>query len=733
MKKLKTTLFSALFIFSSLLSANGETLTFPIKGFQTVSYKAVPLEITWNEKWFGQNPATVYNHNIARIAAILSEVSYVDVPGYPDTNEVLGCYKSLGISDKYIELHYNVDYANTMWGNDQAAFSFASKQIDSSKGKRNLIFVVIRGTPLNANEWISNVNISDRTQHQQEYHEGFLRATKQVENALIAYLLKNKIDIEDCFLLITGHSRGAAIANLLSAQLYETGLFNTDNIYAYTFASPNVTVNDDVYDPKYNYIWNIVNAEDIVPSVPMNYKGWKFKKYGHIKTIINSWNTDPVKYEQYYLPTMNLIYNRFLERNFCPFGSGPFLPIEVSAIVTSLNSDVYAFYNGIKQLRTKSEAAFWKIFPQRPSDFCEQTEENNEPQSMAALQGTGIIASMATKFVHKEFGVDVDYILNSFIDMHAMESYLSWLLALDEKTVYSELGTNLVTIRGTGDYAVFDSKGNTVATVLDGKVSFEKIKAPLAASSFLQDHVSIGIPANQSFTIVFSKESLIPTPIHVKVQHYTSYGVFIDETPETTIYPSLGTVYKLDGSNAILSSQSILFTKAYGKQMNEYRTSGDLKIHSAFNILGELSTTSSGTFNGGIHIGSQKIYGSLLAGHNAAKIGRSFELSPGIGNQTILFSRILLDTEFFSNLFYAISDDLSKDDRRLNLVPAIRFSLSFKPKHRLQVFAGANMDLHIAGFNDAAFDDSYRLMVTGQVWTGSPVRIVPNFQIGIKF
>ncbi|WP_273443718.1 hypothetical protein [Treponema berlinense] len=41
--------------------------------------------------------------------------------------------------------------------------------------------------------------------------------------------------------------------------------------------------------------------------------------------------------------------------------------------------------------------------------------------------------------------------------------------------------------------------------------------------------------------------------------------------------------------------------------------------------------------------------------------------------------------------------------------------------------------MHISEFNDAAFDDAYRLKTTGQVWTGSKMRIVPNLSFGIKF
>ena len=98
--------------------------------------------------------------------------------------------------------------------------------------------------------------------------------------------------ITDPIILVTGHSLGAAIANLLAAKLnsetvvYEPSLIeetdietdNTEetlipgskNIYAYTFATPNVidtSVNGEE-QLKYNNIFNILNTNDVVPCVP---------------------------------------------------------------------------------------------------------------------------------------------------------------------------------------------------------------------------------------------------------------------------------------------------------------------------------------------------------------------------------------------------------------------------------------------------------------------------------
>ena len=243
----------------------------------------------------------------------------------------------------------------------------------------------------------------------------------------------------------------------------------------------------------------------------------------------------------------------------------------------------------------------------------------------------------------------------------------------------------------------------------------------------------MGLPANRQYTVALSKESLLPTPLKVQVEHFSAEGISSGKTEELPLYPYKSKVYTCSSENINLNLDLPDFSKVGGARAKQIRKDGNLKSVSKFRIMGEVFASTSGTFNGGIHAGSKNIYGSLLIGHNAAKIGRAYELSTGIGRQSILISKILVDTELFANFFYAVSDDLDEKDQRFNLVPSVRFSLSFKPLHRIQFFLAGNLDLHISGFNDAAFDDAYRLMATGQVWTGSPVRIVPNFGIGIRF
>ncbi len=716
--------------------AFAKNISFPVKGLIATPPAPIPVEAEWDESWFGKESSYKYNHNLARIAAVLSEVSYVEVADSPENNELIECYKALGCKKEYMEFHYNIDYESNIWGNDQSGFSFATKQIESAHGKRNLIFIVIRGTPLNANEWISNMNINDRSGKSSDYHEGFLRATAQIENALISYLLKNRIDIDDCFLLITGHSRGAALSNLFAARLYDKDLFKPENIYAYTFATPNVTTLESASDPKYGYIWNIINPEDIVPYVPMNTGNWKYHRFGNNKTLVNDWNIDTTRYNEDYLPRMNFHYKRLIGRDYYPFRLGIFIPVEASVIMSSINPTVESYYEGIKALRPKGEDVLKKIFTPKDGAVTVLNENGEEQTLLESIDekthNPGIVASIAARWAEKQFSQNYSNIVNTFIDMHVMETYLSWIIALDEDEAFSTLGTSFVILTGSTDYAVFDENDNCVASIQDGKVDFSKIKAPVGACSILQDHVAIGIPANRKFKIVISKESILPTPMQLKIRSYSPDGQLLKETNSQSLYPSRRTVYTFDGGEILLYESEIKAQKLSGQNARDLRVKGNIRPTSNFDVTWELSGSSSGTFNIGAHTGIDKIYGSILLGHNAAKPFRSLEVSPGVGHTSVITGRFLLDTEIFTNLFYAISDDVDNDDQKFNVVPSLRFSLSFKPKHKTQLFFGTNFDFHINDFNDAAFDSDFR-SINVSFNSGNRVQVYPNIQFGIKF
>lgn len=75
---------------------------------------------------------------------------------------------------------------------------------------------------------------------------------------------------------IAGYSRAAATANRTAALLLDNRVVAPRDLYAYTFATPNVTRQEDA--DSYPAIFNVVGSFDPVPMVP--FADWGFLRYG---------------------------------------------------------------------------------------------------------------------------------------------------------------------------------------------------------------------------------------------------------------------------------------------------------------------------------------------------------------------------------------------------------------------------------------------------------------------
>jgi len=115
--------------------------------------------------------------------------------------------------------------------------------------------------------------------------------------------------------IITGHSRGGAVANLLAVEMNFNSLyFDRNNIYTYTFASPRtVTIFSAASNPIHGNIFNIVNRRDVVTSLPPNRttgptRSLRWARYGLSLTFAS--RGDAHSMENTYLPMVlnNVFY-----------------------------------------------------------------------------------------------------------------------------------------------------------------------------------------------------------------------------------------------------------------------------------------------------------------------------------------------------------------------------------------------------------------------------------------
>ncbi|MCL1917241.1 MAG: lipase family protein [Peptococcaceae bacterium] len=211
--------------------------------------------------------SSLYNQDLALMLATLSEAAY----NQADIKEAL---KNQGFDPESIETH---NYSSSEKTDNKVGFAFAHKRISEAGSAYNLISITVRGTV--ANEWYSNFNIGLDTND----HAGF----KAAENELLAAFNKYANDYDltrraENKIIITGHSRGAAVANLLAADLTKTRQHaSKNNIYAYTFATPNTSKSAEVKNTQaYTNIFNFVNAEDFITHLPLSADDWNYGRYG---------------------------------------------------------------------------------------------------------------------------------------------------------------------------------------------------------------------------------------------------------------------------------------------------------------------------------------------------------------------------------------------------------------------------------------------------------------------
>ncbi|MBM6687944.1 lipase family protein [Collinsella tanakaei] len=253
----------------------------------------VATDIAWDDAWFFQDP-TVYNHELATTCSVLSAIAnsesgyyqagssspaYMEEAlaalGFQDISTASYQYRS-EVFDEIVDFFAGTD--------DVVAYSVATKRVRNTDGAEKTLYLVsVRGSY--GSEWLSDFNMGDSSDYEMDAidHEGFMRAASEIVDDL-ADRLSETGGQDDIALLFTGHSRGAATANLAASYADDmtTGLrvlAPLENIYCYTFATPEVTEFANIGDSLYDNIFNIMNPSDIVPRLPL--ASWGYARYGH--------------------------------------------------------------------------------------------------------------------------------------------------------------------------------------------------------------------------------------------------------------------------------------------------------------------------------------------------------------------------------------------------------------------------------------------------------------------
>ena len=236
-------------------------------------------DFVYSDSMFFQDP-NILHTDMAKMSVALAMAAYreTDIDGVLDR---MGYTEYENHSSYLRENELTIDY------NDTVAYTIAYKVTNGKK----IYIIPIKGTSENA-EWFSNFNLGETV-----VHEGFRIAASEVFAEILGYIqndLSSGFNKNDIAVLVTGHSRGAAVSNLVAGWLTEIiGFDYPSHIFGYTFACPAVSKNADT---TFTNIYNYNNPGDFVPLLPL--ERWGYKRYGQSIDLISE--NDMSNIEQQY-------------------------------------------------------------------------------------------------------------------------------------------------------------------------------------------------------------------------------------------------------------------------------------------------------------------------------------------------------------------------------------------------------------------------------------------------
>lgn len=194
---------------------------------------------------------------------------------------------------------YVTPFQQNSAGVHTSPYTMAHRKVkDENNNVTDEILLVFRGTY--EMEWFGNFDVTgpkyDSSKH---YHDSFQQAVDatmlQAGGYIEGLIEDGVVNNENIKIVLTGHSRGGAVANMMAHELTDisNGITSGKNyshfagikvkdVYAYTFATPNVasynTIKAANGGKTYDNIFNYCFTDDFVPNLPL--EKWSWGKYG---------------------------------------------------------------------------------------------------------------------------------------------------------------------------------------------------------------------------------------------------------------------------------------------------------------------------------------------------------------------------------------------------------------------------------------------------------------------
>lgn len=473
------------------------------------------IAVKWDPSWFAQ-PSTVYNADLAVASMALALAAY----GNTAANGCIHIAKTLdamgfsAVDTAAYDHRTEEDPSDYRVSPDIVAYAFGCRTVaDAGGAQRPLVVVVVRGTTPTV-EWNSNGNIADSVRNgaydQVFYHEGFKRAEEELMGRLKTYLEAQGINGSQALLWVVGHSRGAAVANLVAADLDEGAFgFETARVFAYACAAPTCTRRDDAATERFANIYNVVNPEDFVPRLPL--RGWGFRRFGHV-LYLPSVATSYQAFLQM-RPVAEQLFEQITETSFETFG-GTAKTNEFVRHALNLCPTLADLYEESHYARGGG-LTFRRYFYDFTNDCAQHGVAKREALVELARASEGAYAPLFAYFFDNQ-------LLRKAIPFgHASEGYLAKLMALQQLGMGAQglipTDTVHVTCYGMDAVVVTDADGHGLAAVKHGhgdETLAAKAQAVAAYADDATGAASVWLPTNQGYHLsVAASASGDSTPV----------------------------------------------------------------------------------------------------------------------------------------------------------------------------------------------------------------------------
>jgi len=197
---------------------------------------------------------TVYDSKLAVKLTICEEDCY-------------NMYSSYMLNYGYDTIKKYYDPESGTENKDTSDFMLFKKSVYNNGEYYNVYVLAITGTN---HDYLWETNIDAGT-NASGFHAGFERAADFVLNSIMSSISNDK---EHNKIIITGHSRGAAVGSIIAAKLMDNGsYFDSKNVYTYVFGCPTYSKRN----VHYNNIFILNNDGDIITEMPLKSWGWHYE------------------------------------------------------------------------------------------------------------------------------------------------------------------------------------------------------------------------------------------------------------------------------------------------------------------------------------------------------------------------------------------------------------------------------------------------------------------------